>query len=92
MGDMVVKQACLTAQGSIDPNRVVEKLAIFNADGTPYEGLTSETQTGADILLTGLVAGTDAAVAATDSVNEAIANLQAQIDALVGRVEALETP
>lgn len=40
------------------------------------------TLDGGDIVLTGLAAGTATPVAATDTVNVAIANLQAQIDAI----------
>lgn len=50
------------------------------ADGA--DGDDAPAATGANVLLTGLVAGTATAVAATDTVNEAIAKLQAQIDAL----------
>lgn len=76
-----VTQGVVTSQGAIRPHQTVEKIALFNQDGTPFD-VDGSAPTGADILLTGLTAGTATPVAATDSVNAAIAKLQAQIDAI----------
>lgn len=46
------------------------------------EGGETTEPTGADIVLTGYAAGTAGAVAATDSVNAAIAKLEARLAAL----------
>jgi hypothetical protein len=71
-----VEQAMFVSQGAVDPTRTVKRFALFNDDGTPAVALTfSELPTGADVLLTGYTAGAWSAVAATDSVNQAIAKV-----------------
>lgn len=73
---MTTEQAIFTDQAALDPTRMVKRLALFNDDGTPAVALTfEEVPTGADVLLTGYTAGAWSAVAATDSVNEAIAKV-----------------
>lgn len=60
-----------------------ERIALFNEDGDPWTpDISAGNVTGAEVLLTGMTAGTNTAVAATDTVNQAIAKLQAQITAL----------
>lgn len=98
MEGQAVRQMIVVSQDTIDENEIAEKSAFFDEEGEPFnigtqgeqgiQGIQGEPGedagdvTGADVLLTGMVAGTDDPVAATDTVNEAIAKLQAQIDAL----------
>lgn len=84
-------QAVLVTDTGYDTNKVSQRIALFDTDGALVE-FSSLDVTGADVPLTGMVAGADEAVAATDTVNEAIAKLQAQVTALAARVTALETP
>lgn len=93
MGDLSVGQAILVSQAAVDGGRALEKIALFDATGTPIatdDLVAANPPTGEDVLLTGMSAGEAAAVTATDTVNEAIAKLQAQYDALDGRVTTLE--
>lgn len=78
-----VLQAVLTPTADINPTQAVARLAVFDEDGNSVD-LTAnqETPTGADVDLTGFTAGTAGPVAATDSINEAVAKLQARIVAL----------
>jgi hypothetical protein len=85
MGDQKTTQAMIVDQSEINKSQVVERFALFDSDGVPVatdDLVTATPPTGADVVLTGMVAGEAAAVAATDTVNEAIAKLQAQVDAL----------
>jgi len=84
MQDTTTKQAVLTDQAAVDTSKVLEPLALFNADGTPVDLATLQLQTGDNILLTGYVPVTGD-ILATDTLNEAIAKFEA-------RIEALETP
>lgn len=82
-----VKQAIVVPQESMNVGtRLPERVAFFNEDGTPVEfGGDASTPTGADVHLTGYTSGSAGNVAAGDSVNGAIAKLEA-------RIAALETP
>jgi hypothetical protein len=72
----LVRQAVLVTDTNARPNQLTEYLALVNEDGTPIEGVTfEELPTGADVLLTGYVTGAWSAVAASDTVNAAIAKL-----------------
>lgn len=76
MSNRLVRQAVLVEGASASPNQLTEYLTLVNEDGTPITGVSFETMpTGADIDLTGYVAGAWSAVAATDNVNEAIAKV-----------------
>jgi hypothetical protein len=71
-----VEQAMFVSQSEVDPTRAVKRLALFNDDGTPAVALTfSEIPTGADVLLTGYTTSAWSAVAASDTVNQAIAKV-----------------
>lgn len=79
MGNQTVTQGILTDQESFRANQGVEKIALFNADGTALD--LAALQTGEDIVLTGYtIAGSYSAVAATDTINEAIGKLEAKAD------------
>lgn len=78
MNDKTIKQAVVTDQTNIDTSQVVELIALFNSDGTQVDLDSLQVQTGDNTLLTGYeIAGAPAAVAATDTVNEAIGKLEA---------------
>ena len=79
MDDQNHTQTIVVSDESLDPNMMVQRTAFFNADGTP---LNLDDQTGAEVILTGYSAESAAAVAATDTANEAIAKLEARIVAL----------
>jgi hypothetical protein len=70
----------LVVTGPINPTQDVERIALFNSDGTPvtFDG----TETGAQVLMTGYTAQSAGNVAATDTVNHAVAKLEARIAAL----------
>lgn len=91
MDDQVTMQAVVVTQAAIDADQATERLALFNEAGTPVGYFTEEAVTGADVLLTGLVAGTAVDVAATDTANEAIAKLQAQNDVQLDGSDVLLT-
>ena len=77
-----IKQVVVTEMDTPLPNQIFEKVAFFNADGTPYQ-LTGVD--GSEVPLTGYtIAGSAAAVADTDTVNQAV-------DKVEKRVELLET-
>lgn len=82
MGNQMVTQAVVVSQTAIKPSQTTEKIAFFTEAGVPIDVDPAASVTGADVVLTGMVAGTATEVAATDTVNEAIAKLQAQITAL----------
>lgn len=85
MTALVTKQAILVPATAMDGSRVSERLALFNDDGEPVLALTfEEIPTGADIVLTGYTAGTATDVAATDTVAEGIAKVEAKADVGTG--------
>lgn len=61
----------------LDANMALQRVALVHDDGTAVD-FTGVATTGDAVLLTGMVEGTATDVAATDSVNEAVAKLQAQ--------------
>lgn len=75
-----VMKAVVDTGGHIDPSQVTMRLALFDVDGDPID--LGDVPTGAEVKLTGFVPGAAGAVAAADSVNQAIAKLQARIVAL----------
>src|SRR5678816_1875855 len=75
-------QAVLVTQLTPSPNQQTMQIALFDSDGNPANGITfDDMPLGSDILLTGFVAGSDTAVAATDNVNQAIGKVQAKATA-----------
>ena len=78
MQNRPISQAIAVSDPAWNPSPFTERLALFREDGTP--ALTP--QTGSDILLDGFTAEAAAPVVSTDTVNEAIAKLQARIVAL----------
>lgn len=74
-----VMPAVIDQGGQIDPNQTQLRLALFDMAGNPID-LT--TDTGAEVLLTGYTPHAVGAVIATDSVNIAIAKLEARVAAL----------
>jgi len=76
MDDQVHKQAILVSEADFDHNESFERIALFDESGDLVQNL--ESISGSDVLLTGLVTGTPVAVAETDTVNEAVAKLQAE--------------
>lgn len=77
MGNQVTRQAVISEQQSINRNQKTEEFALFGPDGTPVSFDALLVQTGADVVLTGYEAGEAAAIEATDTVNEAVAKLEA---------------
>lgn len=73
-----------------DNHQKVERFALFDASGdpVPFEGLI--VQDGGDVVLTGYTSGSIAAIADTDTVNEAFGSVQAVIDDFEARITALE--
>jgi predicted component of type VI protein secretion system len=76
--NQVVEQAVIVTQASIKSGQTVTQIALFESDGSPVSTLLAEVPDGGDILLTGFTTGSAAALAATDTVNEAFAKLQAR--------------
>jgi hypothetical protein len=60
------------------PNQIPARMALFDANGSPISRILDTVPSGADVVLTGFTAGSAAAVAATDTVNAAIAKVQAR--------------
>lgn len=79
--NQIVLQAVLTPTDTLNPTQHTARLALFDEEGNAVEPMT-EIPTGDDIELTGLTTGPVEAIASTDTVNEAMAKLQAQIDDL----------
>ena len=67
---------------ALPKNAAPMRMALFDESGNPVAMLLTEVPTGADVLLTGFSAGSAAALAATDTTNEAFAKLEARIVAL----------
>lgn len=81
MNNQVVKQLILADQTLLKKSQHFEKVALFNTDGEAV-GELAVVSTGSGVLLTGYIIGENAAVAATDTVNEAFGKLQKQINDL----------
>ena len=76
----------VTTQVALKPHQKIETIALFDENGDPIDVSSLTVQTGDDTLLTGYeIAAAAAAVAATDTINEAIGKLEK-------RVVGLETP
>ncbi len=78
----VKKQLVVVPDASWTPNQVSEEVGLFNADATPISLAALTVQTADDILMTGYVIGVAGALAATDTINEALGKLEARIEAL----------
>lgn len=66
-----------------DPTGPLDKIALFNPDGTPFTSSEGVSQTGADILLTGFELPEDSStVSEEDSVNLAFGKIENQINAM----------
>jgi hypothetical protein len=81
MDDVETQQMVLVSQTTVDPDLGLGRIALFDENGDPIatDDLVKATPpTGEDVLLTGYEAGSAEAVAATDTVNEAVAKLEAQ--------------
>jgi hypothetical protein len=72
-----VTQALLVTQAEVDSEKALERIALFDASGDPVQSL--ESVGGGDVVLTGLTTGTNAAPVATDTVNEGIAKVHAEV-------------
>lgn len=82
MAGMKVVQAVVVDQSELTGSQFPMQLALFTPDG---DAISIAPDTGATVKLTGFTTGTAGSVAATDTVNQALAKLQA-------RIVALETP
>lgn len=80
MDNQMHSQAIIVSDTVYDDTMGSQRLALFNEAGSAITDLVT-IPTGDEVILTGFVAGTAAAVAATDTVNEAVAKLEAQIAA-----------
>ena len=80
--NQAVTQAVVTTQSEINQSQVTERIAFFDEDGNPVNVADAAAPTGASVTLTGYESGSSGDVAATDSVNAAIAKLEARIAAL----------
>lgn len=69
-------QAVIVSQAALDPTSVPQRLALFTEAGVAVTDLVT-VDTGASVVLTGYTSGSAGAVAATDTVNQAIAKLEA---------------
>ena len=78
MSNQMTEQAVIVAQSSLDPAMGLKRLALFSSDGTAVN-LSGTAPTGAAVLLTGFTATTADSVAPADTVNQAIAKLEARI-------------
>lgn len=84
----MTSQFRVVTQDAIKPNMGVQQVALFDASGNPL----IVVQTAAVMPLTGYTAGSStAALAATDTVNAALAKLANRIDALTTLTTALDT-
>lgn len=73
-------------------NQTLERLSLFNPDGTPMSLEGGANPTGASVLLTGYTIGAIVNIAATDTVNQAFGKLMAAVVQLQDRVYQLENP
>jgi len=73
----------VTTQVALKPHQKIETIALFDENGDPIDVSSLTVQTGDDTLLTGYeIAVAAAAVAATDTINEAIGKLEKRVDDL----------
>lgn len=82
--NQITEQAVVVSQTTLNPNLGIKQLALFDQAGEPIDldGATPVSQTGQNILLTGFSAGSAGNVEATDTVNQALAKLEARLAAL----------
>jgi hypothetical protein len=71
-----VKNTMVMAQTVPTSSQISERIALFDSSGVPID-ITA--QTGANVKLTGFVTGATGALAAADTLNAALAKLQARI-------------
>lgn len=74
MSNQVVQQLVIVDQTTVNKNNITTPVALFDESGT---SVSVNSQTGADVLLTGYEAGDADALAASDTVNEAFAKIEA---------------
>lgn len=75
----IVTPMSVVAMSTMPANGVVPmKVAFFTSTGSPISFLTDGVVTGAEVVLTGYTTGTAGALAATDSLNAALAKLEAR--------------
>jgi hypothetical protein len=75
-----VTQAQLVTEATMNKNQGTERIALFDATGAPITPQTAP-DTGASVLLTGYTTHAAGAIAAGDSVNVALAKLEARLAA-----------
>lgn len=76
-------QGVVSDQASMNPKQQSVRFALFKEDGSPVDlGSVGTEPTGAQVVLTGYSGQSAANVAATDTINHAIAKLEARIAAL----------
>jgi hypothetical protein len=75
--NQVKKQLIVVTQASMNPGQHYEEVALFNPDGT----VLSVVQSPATQVITGYTIGTVAeeALAATDTINEALGKLEKRV-------------
>jgi len=76
--NQMVKQAIIVEQASMAKHNTAAQIALFDENGDPVK----INPNGEEIVLTGYESGEAGEVAASDTVNEAIAKLEARIAAL----------
>lgn len=83
-----VETAIVVSNGEIDPSQASTQLALFTTAGAPInlDETDAVPQTGANVLLTGYTAGAADDVEATDTVNAALAKLEARIAAVEAEI------
>ena len=81
MGNQKVTQAVLVAQSTINPGQGIEQLALFDASGNPITLPLDTAQTGASVVLTGYTTHAAGAISATDTVDVALAKIEARLAA-----------
>ncbi len=83
MHQKITQAFVVTTQVELKPHQKIEKIALFDENGDPIDVSSLTVQTGDDTLLTGYeIAVAAAAVAATDTINEAIGKLEKRVDDL----------
>lgn len=83
----MVKQVTVVERATPAPNQVMERVAFFNPDGTPYELAGVD---GSEVNLTGYTIGAAGALAATDTVNEAFGKVEDRLVDLEAHDSAAE--
>jgi hypothetical protein len=81
MSNQITTQMIVVAQPAIKPSPGIERVALFNPDGS-VAGISADT--GATVVMTGYTSHAAGAVGATDTLNVAMEKLEARIIALEG--------